>query len=66
MNRQFVFDSEATRLKQVICELHCLVSSLINNNGEKLNGELKAMELIAKKTNEIKKQLENSNSKLLQ
>ena len=63
MNR-FVFNPEATRLKQVICDLHCLVSSLINNNGEKLNGELKAMERIANKTNEIKKQLENSNESI--
>ena len=63
MNR-FVFNPEATRLKQVICDLHCLVSSLINNNGEKLNGELKAMERIADKTNDIKKQLEKSNNSI--
>lgn len=63
MNR-FVFNSEATKLKQLICDLHCLVSSLINNRGEKLNGELKAMNLIANKTNEIKEQLESSNNKI--
>ena len=63
MNR-FVFNSEATRLKQLICDMHCLVSVLINNNGEKLNGELKVMERIADKTNDIKKQLEKSNNNI--
>lgn len=63
MNR-FVFNSEATRLKQLICDMHCLVSALVNNKGEKLNGELKAMNRIANKTKEIKEQLEKSNNKI--
>ena len=63
MNR-FVFNSEATRLKQLICDMHCLVSALSNNRGEKLNGELKVMERIADKTNDIKKQLEKSNNSI--
>ena len=63
MNR-FVFNSEATRLKQLICDMHCLVSALSSNRGEKLNGELKVMERIVDKTNDIKKQLEKSNNSI--
>lgn len=63
MNR-FVFNSEATKLKQVICDIHILVNILINNRGKKLNGELKSMEEIADKTNKIKKELELSNDNL--
>ena len=63
---RFVFNSEAIKLKQVICEIHILVNMLINNHGQKLNGELKSMEEIANKTNEIKKELELSNNNLRQ
>jgi hypothetical protein len=61
---RFVFNSEAIKLKQVICDIHILVNILINNRGQKLNGELKSMEEIADKTNKIKKELELSNDNL--
>ena len=61
---RFVFNSEATKLKQVICDIHILVNILINNHGRKLNGELKSMEEIANKANKIKKELELSNDNL--
>ena len=63
MNR-LVFNSEAIKLKQVICEIHVLVTILANNKGQKLNGELKTMESIANKANKIKEELEASNNNL--
>lgn len=63
MNR-LVFNSEAIKLKQVICEIHVLVTILANNKGQKLNGEIKTMESIANKANKIKEELEASNNNL--
>ena len=65
MNR-LAFNSAAIKLKQVICEIHALVTALASNKGHKLNGELKSMEAIANKTNKIKKELETLNSTLPQ
>jgi len=61
---RLVFNSEAVKLKQVICEIHVLVTILANNKGQKLNGEIKTMESIANKANKIKEELEASNNNL--
>jgi len=61
---RLVFNSEAIKLKQVICEIHVLVTILANNKGQKLNGEIKTMESIANKANKIKEELEASNNNL--
>jgi hypothetical protein len=51
---EFKFSSEAFMLGQISCEMIALARDLTQNHGEKLNGELKALDKIVQRVDRVK------------